>query len=58
MKWVILHTDTQVVYCQQLPDNTRPIYNVHLYTEHEFDTEAEMQQFVNDNHLEVIDETV
>jgi len=56
MKWVILHTETQVVYQQQLPSGTRPIYNADIYTLREFDTEAEMLKYISDNKLEVHNE--
>ena len=57
MKWVILHNYTAVVYCQQLPPDTRPFYNIELYTQCEFDTEVEMLQYIKDNNLEMLNET-
>ncbi len=56
MKWVILHTKTLVTYKQLLPSDTRPIYNMDIYVLREFNTEAEMLQYIADNNLEVQDE--
>ena len=57
MKWVILHTETQVMYQQQLPSGTRPIYNADIYTLREFDTEAEMNDYIAEHNLVVNNET-
>ena len=37
--------------CQQMPADTRPIYNPAIYEMVEFDTEAAMQTYIEENEL-------
>ncbi len=40
---------------QELDANTRPLFNPDTYTMRDFDTEAEMLQYIEDNHLEIVE---
>jgi len=57
MKYVLLHkkADKNIIMCQQMPDGTRPIYNTAIYEMVEFDTEAEMLTYIEDNNLEIVE---
>ena len=57
MKYVLLYTRESkfIVMCQQMPADTRPIYNTAIYEMVEFDTEAEMLQYITDNDLEIVE---
>ena len=53
MKWILVYTANYVVFVAELDANTRPLFNPDTYTMREFDTEAEMMQFIDDNHLTI-----
>jgi len=57
MKYVLLHKkdDKNIIIQQIMPDGTRPIYNTAIYEMVEFDTEAEMLQYITDNDLEIVE---
>lgn len=65
MKYVLLYkkADKNIVMQQQMPADTRPIYNTAIYEMVEFETEAEMLEYITENELvlaepqEVEDET-
>jgi len=64
MKYVILYkiADKTIVMQQPMCDGTRPIYNTKTYAMVEFNTEAEMLAYIDENELtypqEVKDETI
>ena len=53
MKYVLLYTRESkfIVMCQQMPADTRPIYNSAIYKMVEFETEAEMLTYIAENEL-------
>lgn len=53
MKYVLLYkkADKNIIMQQQMPDGTRPIYNVNIYTMTDFATEAEMLSYIAENEL-------
>ena len=53
MKYVLLYrkADKNIVIQQQMPDDTRPIYNTAIYEMVEFETETEMLEYIADNEL-------
>jgi len=57
MKYVLLYKkdDKNIIIQQIMPDGTRPIYNTAIYEMVEFDTEAEMLQYITDNDLEIVE---
>ena len=57
MKYVLLYKkdDKNIIIQQIMPDGTRPIYNTAVYKMVEFDTEAEMLQYIDDNNLEIVE---
>ena len=57
MKYVLLYkkADKNIIIQQIMPDGTRPIYNTAIYEMVEFDTEAEMLQYIDDNNLEIVE---
>lgn len=55
MKWILVYTANYVVFVAELDANTRPLFNHDTYTMREFDTEAEMLQYIEDNHLEIVE---
>ena len=57
MKYVLLYGRESkfIVMCQQMPADTRPIYNTAIYKMVEFDTEAEMLQYIEDNNLDIVE---
>ena len=57
MKYVLLYKkdDKNIIIQQILPDGTRPIYNTAIYEMVEFDTEAEMLTYIEDNNLEIVE---
>ena len=62
MKWILVYTTNYVVFVAELDANTRPLFNPDTYTMREFDTEAEMLAYIDENELispqEVEDETI
>ena len=54
MKYVLLYkkADKNIIMQQIMPDGTRPIYNTAIYEMVEFDTEAEMASYIEDNYLD------
>ena len=55
MKWILVYTANYVVFVAELDASTRPLFNPDTYTMREFDTEAEMLQYIEDNHLEIVE---
>ena len=57
MKYVLLYKkdDKNIIIQQIMPDGTRPIYNTAIYKMAEFDTEAEMLTYIEDNNLEIVE---
>ncbi len=55
MKWILVYTANYVVFVAELDANTRPLFNPDTYTMREFDTEAEMLQYIEDNNLEIVE---
>ena len=57
MKYVLLYTRESkfIVMCQQMPADTRPIYNSAIYEMVEFETEAEMASYIEDNYLDIVE---
>lgn len=57
MKYVLLYTRESkfIVMCQQMPADTRPIYNPAIYEMVEFETEADMKFYIEDNNLEIVE---
>jgi len=57
MKYVLLYkkADKNIIMQQIMPDGTRPIYNTAIYEMVEFDTEAEMLTYIEDNNLEIVE---
>jgi len=57
MKYVLLYkkADKNIIIQQIMPDGTRPIYNSAIYEMVEFDTEAEMLTYIEDNNLEIVE---
>jgi len=51
MKWILVYTANYVVFVAELDANTRPLFNPDTYTMREFDTEAEMQSYIQENEL-------
>lgn len=53
MKYVLLYkkADKNIIMQQIMPDGTRPIYNVNIYTMIDFATEAEMLEYIEENEL-------
>ena len=53
MKYVLLYkkADKNIIIQQIMPDGTRPIYNTAIYEMVEFDTEAAMQTYIEENEL-------
>ena len=53
MKYVLLYkkADKNIIMQQIMPDGTRPIYNTAIYKMVEFDTEAEMAEYIAENEL-------
>ena len=53
MKYVLLYGRESkfIVMCQQMPADTRPIYNTAIYEMVEFETEAEMAEYIAENEL-------
>lgn len=52
MKYVLLCRESKfIVMCQQMPTDTRPIYNPAIYEMVEFETEAEMLSYIAENEL-------
>ena len=53
MKYVLLYkkADKNIIMQQTMPDGTRPIYNTAIYEMVEFDTEAAMQTYIEENEL-------
>lgn len=53
MKYVLLYrkADKNIIIQQIMPDGTRPIYNPAVYEMVEFDTEAEMLEYIAENEL-------
>jgi len=53
MKYVLLYKkdDKNIIIQQIMPDGTRPIYNTAIYEMVEFDTEAAMQTYIEENEL-------
>ena len=53
MKYVLLYkkADKNIIIQQQMPADTRPIYNAAIYEMLEFETEAEMLEYVAENRL-------
>ena len=53
MKYVLLYkkADKNIIMQQIMPDGTRPIYNTATYEMVEFETEAEMLEYIADNEL-------
>ena len=53
MKYVLLYKkdDKNIIMQQIMPDGTRPIYNTAIYEMVEFDTEAEMLEYIAENEL-------
>jgi hypothetical protein len=61
MKYVLLYkkADKNIIIQQIMPDGTRPIYNPAIYEMVEFETEAEMRDYIVEHNLvEVSDETI
>jgi hypothetical protein len=59
MKYVLLYkkADKNIIMQQQMPADTRPIYNLAIYEMVEFETEAEMRDYIDEHNLvEVSDE--
>ena len=56
MKYVLLYkkADKNIIMQQTMPADTRPIYNSAIQMV-EFDTEAEMLQYITDNDLEIVE---
>ncbi len=57
MKYVLLYRRESkfIVMCQQMPADTRPIYNTAIYEMVEFETEAEMLSYIEDNYLDIVE---
>ena len=55
MKWILVYTANYVVFVAELDANTRPLFNPDTYTMREFDAEAEMLQYIYDNHLVIVE---
>ena len=55
MKWILVYTANYVVFVAELDAKTRPLFNPDTYTMREFDTEAEMLQYIEDNDLEIVE---
>ena len=57
MKYVLLYKkdDKNIIIQQIMPDGTRPIYNSAIYKMVEFETEAEMLTYIEDNNLEIVE---
>ena len=51
MKWILVYTANYVVFVAELDANTRPLFNPDTYAMVEFNTEAEMLQYIEDNEL-------
>jgi len=53
MKYVLLYKkdDKNIIIQQIMPDGTRPIYNTAIYEMVEFETEAEMAEYIAENEL-------
>ena len=53
MKYVLLYKkdDKNIIMQQIMPDGTRPIYNTAVYKMAEFETEAEMLEYIAENEL-------
>ena len=53
MKYVLLYkkADKSIIMQQQMPADTRPIYNPAVYEMVEFETEAEMLAYIAENEL-------
>ena len=51
----IVYTANYVVFVAELDANTRPLFNPDTYTMRDFDTEAEMLAYIEDNDLEIVD---
>ena len=57
MKYVLLYkkADKNIIMQQTMPADTRPIYNTAIYEMVEFDTEAEMASYIEDNYLDIVE---
>ena len=53
MKYVLLYkkADKNIIMQQIMPDGTRPIYNTAINEMVEFETEAEMLEYIAENEL-------
>ena len=55
MKWILVYTANYVVFVAELNANTRPLFNPDTYTMREFDTEAEMLAYIEENNLDIVE---